>query len=69
MHIVINHKWTSPSGNWQSTRDRRPPRLRIPQGHSARRLVATFRYAWTHQDGDPQNRNQLRAYLNYVVRF
>jgi len=37
MHIV-NHKWTSPSGNWQSTRDRRPPRLRIPKRHSARRV-------------------------------
>jgi hypothetical protein len=30
-------------------------------------LVATFRYAWTHQDGAPQSGNQLRAYLNYVV--
>jgi len=32
-------------------------------------LVATFRYAWTHQDGTPQNGTQLRAYLNYAVRF
>lgn len=32
-------------------------------------LVATFRYAWAHQDGAPQRGNQLRAYLNYVVPF
>ncbi len=32
-------------------------------------LVATFRYAWTHQDGALQNGTQLRAYLNYVVPF
>ena len=32
-------------------------------------LVATFRYAWTHQDGAPQSGHQLRAYLNYDVRF
>jgi outer membrane porin, OprD family len=32
-------------------------------------LVATFRYAWTHQDGAPQNGNQLRAYINYAVPF
>jgi len=32
-------------------------------------LVATFRYAWTHQDGTLQNGHQLRAYLNYEVRF
>jgi hypothetical protein len=32
-------------------------------------LVATFRYAWTHQDGAPQSGTQLRAYLNYAVRF
>ena len=32
-------------------------------------LVATFRYAWLHQDGAPQTQTQLRAYLNYAVRF
>jgi hypothetical protein len=31
-------------------------------------LVATFRYAWTH-DGGPQTGQQLRAYLNYAFRF
>jgi hypothetical protein len=32
-------------------------------------LVATFRYSWLHQDGSPQTGTQLRAYLNYGVRF
>ena len=32
-------------------------------------LVATFRYSWLHQDGSPQTQTQLRAYLNYAVRF
>jgi hypothetical protein len=32
-------------------------------------LVATFRYSWLQQDGSPQTQTQLRAYLNYAVRF
>ena len=32
-------------------------------------MVATFRYSWLHQDGSPQTATQLRAYLNYAVRF
>jgi hypothetical protein len=32
-------------------------------------LVATFRYSWLRQDGSPQTQTQLRAYLNYAVRF
>lgn len=32
-------------------------------------LVATFRYSWLHQDGSPQTATQLRAYLNYAIRF
>ena len=32
-------------------------------------LVATFRYSWEHQDGSPQTATQLRAYINYAVRF
>jgi hypothetical protein len=32
-------------------------------------LVATFRYSWLHQDGSPQTQTDLRAILNYVVRF
>lgn len=41
----------------------------FPEGTILEGLVATFRYAWTHQDGAPQNGNQLRAYLNYAFRF
>lgn len=32
-------------------------------------LVATFRYSWLRQDGSPQTQTQLRAYVNYAVRF
>jgi len=32
-------------------------------------LTATFRYSWLHQDGAQQTATQLRAYLNYAVRF
>jgi hypothetical protein len=32
-------------------------------------LVATLRYAWLHQDGSAQTQTQLRAILNYAVRF
>ena len=32
-------------------------------------LVATVRYAWLHQDGSPQTQTQLRAYVNYAVKF
>ncbi len=32
-------------------------------------LVATLRYSWLHQEGSPQTATQLRAYLNYSVRF
>ena len=32
-------------------------------------LVATLRYSWLHQDGSPQTAPQLRAYINYDVRF
>ena len=32
-------------------------------------LVATFRYSWLRQDGSPQTATQLRAYLNYAIRF
>ena len=32
-------------------------------------LVATFRYSWLHQDGSPQTQTDLRAILNYGVRF
>ncbi len=32
-------------------------------------LSATFRYSWLRQDGAAQTGTQLRAYLNYAVRF
>ena len=32
-------------------------------------LVATLKYSWLHQDGSPQTQTDLRAILNYVVRF
>ena len=32
-------------------------------------LVATLRSSWLRQDGSPQTAPQLRAYLNYAVRF
>jgi hypothetical protein len=32
-------------------------------------LVATIRYSWLRQDQAPQTGTQLRAYLNYAVRF
>jgi len=41
----------------------------FPKSSLLEGLVATFRYAWTHQDGTLQNGHQLRAYLNYEVRF
>jgi hypothetical protein len=30
---------------------------------------ATFRYSWLDQDGAAQTGTQLRAYVNYAVRF
>ena len=32
-------------------------------------LTATLRYSWLRQDGAAQTATQLRAYLNYDVRF
>ncbi|MBK7791587.1 MAG: outer membrane porin, OprD family [Betaproteobacteria bacterium] len=32
-------------------------------------LSATFRYSWLHEDGAAQTGTQLRAYLNYAVKF
>jgi outer membrane porin, OprD family len=41
----------------------------IGKGTVLEGLVATFRYAWLEQDGSPHTQTQLRAYLNYAVRF
>jgi hypothetical protein len=42
---------------------------RFPKGSVFEGLRATLRYAWLHQDGAAQTGTQLRAYLNYDVRF
>jgi hypothetical protein len=39
------------------------------KGTWAEGFVATFRYSWLHQDGSPQIQTDLRAILNYNVRF
>ena len=39
------------------------------KGTWAEGLVATFRYSWLHQDGSPQIQTDLRAILNYLVKF
>jgi len=41
----------------------------IGKGTPLEGLVATVRYSWLHQDGSPQTATQLRAYINYPVRF
>ncbi len=41
----------------------------IGKGTFLEGLIATFRYSWLRQDGSPQTATQLRAYLNYAVRF
>jgi hypothetical protein len=41
----------------------------FPKGSPLEGLVATFRHSWLHQDGAAQTGTQLRAYLNYAVRF
>ena len=39
------------------------------KGTTVEGLVATFRYSWLHQDGAAQTQTDLRAILNYAVRF
>jgi hypothetical protein len=41
----------------------------FPKGTLLEGLTATFRYAWTREDGGAQTGTQLRAILNYAVRF
>jgi hypothetical protein len=41
----------------------------FPKGSALEGLSATIRYSWLDQDGSPQTATQLRAYLNYEVRF
>jgi len=39
------------------------------KGNLLEGFVATFRYSWLHQDGSPQTQTDLRAILNYGIRF
>lgn len=41
----------------------------FPKGTLLEGLTATVRYAWTREDGAAQTGTQLRAILNYAVRF
>ncbi len=41
----------------------------FPKGTLLEGLTATVRYAWTREDGAAQTGTQLRAILNYEVRF
>jgi hypothetical protein len=53
--------------------DRNETNVRVdyafPKGSPLEGLSATFRYSWLHQDEAQQTGTQLRAYLNYAVRF
>jgi hypothetical protein len=39
------------------------------KGTALEGLSATFRYSWLRQDGAAQTGTQLRAYVNYAVKF
>jgi hypothetical protein len=41
----------------------------FPKGSMLKGFSATFRYSWLDQDGAVQIGTQLRAYVNYAVRF
>jgi len=41
----------------------------FPKGSVLEGFSATFRYSWLDQDGAAQTGTQLRAYVNYAVRF
>lgn len=41
----------------------------FPKGTVLEGLTATVRYSWLREDGAAQTGTQLRAYLNYAVRF
>ena len=52
-----------------TTRPTSAPTTRSAREPLLEGLVATFRYSWLHQDGSPQTQTELRAILNYAVRF
>jgi len=60
-------------GTGQPMADRDETDIRLdwaaPKGSLLEGFAATFRYAWLHQDGALQTGTQLRAYVNYAVKF
>jgi predicted porin len=63
----INYSTGAPIGDRSETDVRVD--YAFPKGSPLEGLVATFRYSWLAQDGAAQTGTQLRAYLNYAVRF
>ena len=61
------------SSNGSAIPDRNETDVRVDyavgKGSWLEGLVATLRYSWLHQDGSPQTATQLRAYINYAIRF
>jgi len=61
------------AGSGVAIPDRNETNVRVDyafaKGSALEGLAATLRYSWLHQDGSPQTAPQLRAYVNYDVRF
>jgi len=70
-YVAGSHRIKSVDGSAMPDRNETDVRVdyAIGKGTFLEGLVATFRYAWLHQDGSPQTQTQLRAILNYGVRF
>jgi hypothetical protein len=66
-HDRIDYTTGAPIGDRNETDVRAD--YAFPKGSVLEGLSATFRYSWLHQDGAQQTGTQLRAYLNYAVRF
>ena len=71
MHPDNDHRIDDQTGGPLPNRNETNVRVdyAIGKGTFLEGLVATFRYSWLRQDGSPQTGTQLRAYLNYAVRF
>jgi hypothetical protein len=71
IYVAGSHRIKSADGSAMPDRNETDVRVdyAIGKGTVLEGLVATFRYAWLHQDGSPQTQTQLRAILNYGVRF
>ena len=61
------------SGAGQPITNRTETNVRLdwaaPKGSLIEGLIATLRYPWVHEDRAAQTGTQLRASLNYAVRF